>query len=258
MRIACLATVLFSGTILAEESKLYKLRFREGAERCAVVRISEEWQYAPRMWPRPLSPGRWEIRKDSTLPAPGYLPRWNGEYGVAPDNYSLNVFRFEWTGRKPEFTPAQPQRWMTATKIPVIVRQDQRVRSDGLGDDAKVVVGGKRFERTGKHWQRSYHDAMLSADDKWLVLQSTDGRIVHRTIFGPGPDRPMGGRAHIDVYHVPTGERKIRLEVNQTEDQGLDSLFTETRIYESRYLFLRVDPRPQRVYFLVCRLTAEP
>ncbi|MGC4055665.1 MAG: hypothetical protein QM757_43135 [Paludibaculum sp.] len=38
------------------------------------------------------------MRKDATASAPGYLLRWNGEFGDVPDNYSDNVFqiRVDW------------------------------------------------------------------------------------------------------------------------------------------------------------------
>ena len=242
----------------AGEPQLYKLHFREGAEYCAVARTPEDWKYASEKWPDALAPGNWEVRKDSTLPPPGYLIRWNGEYGPVPPNYGPNVFRFEWTGAKPEFFSIAPDRWEAPPKAEFVFRRDSRIGWEGKGDAAKVTIGGKRFERTGKRWRETYSDAILSTDAQWLVLQSTDGRIVHRTIFGPGPNMPLDGVAHIDVFHVPSGRRKIRLEVRQTDDAGLAALFGETRIFESQYLFIRVDTRPLRTHFLVCKLPAEP
>jgi hypothetical protein len=98
-RVALVALILLvEGIAHAKEPKLYKLRFREGAEHCAVVRIPDSWQYRPERFPDELTPGRWELRKDATAPAPGYLLRWNGELGYVPANYSDNVFRFEWLG----------------------------------------------------------------------------------------------------------------------------------------------------------------
>ncbi|MBL0159116.1 MAG: hypothetical protein IPP47_18685 [Bryobacterales bacterium] len=257
---ACIVTALslIPWLTFAGEPKLYKLRFREGAEYCAVARTPEDWKYTSEKWPDPLVPGNLEVRKDPTLPSPGYLIRWNGEYGIVPPNYSPSVFRFEWTGAKPEFFSIEPKSWESAPQAEFVYRRDSRIGWEGKGDAAKVIIGGKRFERTGKRWTRTDSDTILSMDANWLVLQSGDGPIVHHTIFGPGPDRPLDGLAHIDVFHVPSGQRRIRLEVKQTDDAGLDSLFGETRIFESQYLFIRVDTRPLRTHFLVCKLPVEP
>lgn len=241
----------------AKDPKLYKLRFREGAENCAVVRIPDLWVYSSQRWPRPLSPGQRELRKNPSAPEPGFLVRWNGEYGGAPDNYSENVYRFEWTGPEPAFFPISADHWLTASRVETTWWGNTRAPSFG-GDPPEVVIDGKSFERTGKHWTGTPSDAILAPDQRWLVLQSSDGRIVRRTLFGEGPDRPLAGRVHIDVYHVPTGKRKIRLEINQTGGQGLITFLADTAIYEGRYLFLRVDPRPQQTHFLVCKLPTEP
>ncbi|MBN9663527.1 MAG: hypothetical protein J0H49_35340 [Acidobacteria bacterium] len=257
-RLTALALVLqIGGFAFAKEPKLYKLRFREGAEHCAVVRIPDSWQYRPERLPDELTPGRWELRKNPSAPEPGFLVRWNGEYGGAPDNYSDNVFRFEWSGPEPAFFPTSLEQWVTASRVETTWRWNSHAPSFG-GDPPAVVIDGKSFERTGKHWTGTPSDAILAPDKRWLVLQSSDGRIVRRTLFGEGPDRPLGGRVHIDVYHVPTGKRKIRLEINQTGGQGLITFLADTAIYEGRYLFLRVDPQPQQTHFLVCKLPSEP
>jgi hypothetical protein len=248
----------FSFVAIAATPEMYKLRFREGAGHCAIATLPESWNYTAEKWPTPFSPGKWNLRKDPQLPEPGYLMRWNGEYGIAPDNYSQNVFRFEWTGAKPEFVSIPADRWDAAFKLPFSYRMDTRVNPESEGDSAKLIVGGKRFGRTGKHWGNTDHDAVLSEDGKWLVVQSTDGRIVHETTFGSGPNRPVDGPAHIDVYHVPSSQRSIRLEIKLTGGAGLSGLVGNTRLYESRYLFLRVDARPQWTRFLVCKLPAEP
>ncbi|MGJ5816529.1 hypothetical protein [Paludibaculum fermentans] len=249
--------LLLAGVASAREPKLYKLKFREGAANCAVVPIPEDWQYSPEQWPRPLSPGRWELRKDATAPEPGYLLRWNGEDGSVPANYSQSVFRLEWTGDKPAFLPVARQRWAGASRMSATWWGNTRAPSFS-GDDPKVVIEGRSFERTGKHWIGTPGDAILAPDKRWLVLQSSDGGIVRRTLFGEGPDRPLAGRVHIDVYHVPTGRRTIQLEIDQTGGQGLITFLADTSIYEGRYLFLRVDPRPQQVHYLVCKLPPEP
>jgi hypothetical protein len=134
-----------------KEPDLYKLRFHEGAEYCALIQTPESWKYAASKEPHPLRPGKWNLRKDPQLPEPGYLVRWNGEYGIAPDNYSQNVFRFEWTGAKPEFFPIPADRWDSALKLPYRFQMDTRVNPESEGDAAKLIVGGKRFGRTGKH-----------------------------------------------------------------------------------------------------------
>jgi hypothetical protein len=126
------------------------------------------------------------------------------------------------------------------------------------GDDPTVTVEGRSFERTGKHWNQSYSDAILTSDKKWLVLQSTDGKIVNRTLFGEGLGLPLDGPIHVDVYRMQTGKRYIRLEIHQTEHQDLAGFLGNTHIYEDRYLFLRVDPRWMQVYYLACKLPAEP
>jgi hypothetical protein len=249
--------LLIAGIAFAKEPKLYKLRFREGAENCAVVRIPTPWQYSPERIPREPVEGRWELRKDATASAPGYLLRWNGEFGDVPDNYSDNVFRFEWIGTKPAFFPVAPERWTAASKMKMSWAGNKGTHVIG-GDDPTVTVEGRTFERTGKHWNQSYADAILTADKKWLVLQSTDGKIVNRTLFGEGPGLPLGGPIHVDVYWMPTGKRSISLKIDQTEHQGLSAFLDNTHIYEDRYLFLRVDPRGKQMYYLVCKLPAEP
>ncbi|MGJ5816727.1 hypothetical protein [Paludibaculum fermentans] len=206
-RIAVLALVLLIGGIAyAKEPKLYKLRFREGAENCAVVRIPDSWHYRPGRLPDELTPGRWELRKDATAPSPGYLLRWNGEPGYVPDNYSDNMFRFEWTSDKPVFFPVAPERWAAASRMKMSWSGNKGTHVIG-GDDPKMTVEGRSFERTGKHWNQSYGDAILTSDKKWLVLQSTDGKIINRTIFGEGPGLPLDGPIHVDVYWMSPAPR---------------------------------------------------
>lgn len=257
-RTASLALLLLlAGAASAGEPKLYKLKFLAGAGYCAVVRTPDSWQYSPERWPHPLTPGQWELRKDPTAPEPGYLLRWNGEYGYVPANYSLNVFRLDWTGGQPALLPAARQRWAVASRMTATTWGNTHAYSSG-DPDPNVVVEGRSFRRTGKHWIGSASDALLAPGKRWLVLQSSDGGIVHRTLWGEGPDHPLAGRVHIDVYHVPTGQRTIQLEINQTEGQGLTTFLADTSIYDGRYLFLRVDPRPQQLHYLICRLPPEP
>ncbi|MGJ5816530.1 hypothetical protein [Paludibaculum fermentans] len=249
--------LLLAGVASAKEPKLYKLKFREGAEICAVVRIPEPWQYSPERIPKEPVTGRWELRKDPTAPEPGYLLRWNEEFGSVPANYSLNVFRLEWTGGKPEFTPVERRRWATGSKP--AMAWDGNTRAHSSGDpDPRVVVDGRSFLRTGKHWIGSSSDAILGADKQWLVLQSSDGRIVNRTLWGEGPGHPLAGRIHVDVYHVPTGRRSIQLEIDQAGNQDLTLFVNNTFFYEGRYLFLRVDPRSMPIHYLICKLPLEP
>ncbi|MBN9663525.1 MAG: hypothetical protein J0H49_35330 [Acidobacteria bacterium] len=257
-RVALVALILLvEGIAHAKEPKLYKLRFREGAEHCAVVRIPDSWQYRPDRLPDELTPGRWELRKDATAPAPGYLLRWNGELGYVPANYSNNVFRFEWTSDKPVFFPVAPERWAAASRMKMSWWGNKGTHVIG-GDDPTVTVEGRSFERTGKHWNQSYSDAILTSDKKWLVLQSTDGKIINRTLFGEGPGLPLDGPIHVDVYWMQTGKRYIRLKIKQSERQDLSYFLNNAHIYEDRYLFLRVDPRGKQMYYLVCKLPAEP
>ncbi|MBN9663526.1 MAG: hypothetical protein J0H49_35335 [Acidobacteria bacterium] len=248
--------IMMCGNAFAKEPNLYKLRFREGAEHCAVVRIPTPWQYSPERIPKEPVEGQWELRKDATAPAPGYLLRWNGELGYVPANYSDNVFRFEWTGDKPAFFPVEAQRWAAASRMTMSWAGNTNTQVMG-SNEPKIIVEGKPFERTGKHWDQSRGDVILTADKKWLVLQSNDGINVNRTLFGEGPGTPLAGRIHIDVYRMQTRERRIRLEIDQTEHQGLASFLDNTRIYEDRYLFLRVDPRGKQIHYLVCKLPIE-
>ncbi len=249
--------LLLASPASAKDPKLYKLQFREGAGYCAVVQIPDPWQYSPDRLPDVLMPGRWELRKDPTMPEPGYLLRWNGELGYVAANYSRNVFRLDWTRDKPAFFPVARQRWAVASRMTAI-RWGNTLASSPDDPDPNVVVNGRSFPRTGKHWIGSASDAILAPDKRWLVLQSSDGAMVHRTLWGEGPDHPLAGRVHIDVYHVPTGQRKIQLEIDQTGGQGLITFLADTSIYEGRYLFLRADPRPQQLHYLICKLPPEP
>lgn len=124
-------------------------------------------------------------------------------------------------------------------------------------DDSAIVIEGKPFVRAGKHWSQSDGDAILTANKKWLVLQSIDGRIVNRTLFGEGPGLPVAGRIHVDVHEMQTGKRRISLEIDQTEHQGFSSFVNSTRIYDDHYLLLRVDPRGKQIHYLVCKLPIE-
>ena len=144
---ACIVTALslIPWLTFAGEPKLYKLRFREGAEYCAVARTPEDWKYTSEKWPDPLVPGNLEVRKDPTWPSPGYLILWNGEYGIVPPNYSPSVFRFEWTGAKPEFFSIEPKSWESAPQAEFVSRRDSRIGWEGEGDAATVIIGGKRL-----------------------------------------------------------------------------------------------------------------
>lgn len=171
-------------------------------------------------YPKEPLEGRWELRKGRNS-ALARLPS-SLEWGawVCAGQLQRQCFRFEWTSDKPVFFPVAPERWAAASKMKMSWWGNKGTHVIG-GDDPTVTVEGRSFERTGKHWNQSYSDAILTSDKKWLVLQSTDGKIVNRTLFGEGPGLPLDGPIHVDVYRMRTGKRYIRLEMDQSERQDL-------------------------------------
>lgn len=113
-----------------------------------------------------------------------------------------------------------------------------------------VLFVGKLFRKSGPQWPLPGEQVRISTDEKWIAVQSWEGRDYHNgDIIAP---RGGYGKFFIDLYDVASGRRFAAIEGTERGSLTADEPLGFTFWLESRYFIVQLGSHLERM--LVCEV----
>jgi hypothetical protein len=169
---------------------------------------------------------------------------------ATPEDYSVNKYWVSFRNSQ-VVRGATEQEWESAQIAPITGQlQDAAFAERQQGE--YYVYGQKAFRKSGPMWPAPGDDARISADGRWIAVQSLQGPYYRKgegilpRLAGPVP----GGRFFIDLYNIASGERLISLDGIDRDFRMADAPLHSTVWLDSRYFIVPLGMF--RAKFLVC------
>jgi len=219
---------------------------------CQEVSIPAPWaipdmdyKWEPRPLLLPSQAGRLQFRQLGTRLAVAATS--SQEQYPKQEVYSQNKYSFD-PNRPNQLTPITDKEWNGAARLEVGQKSVAELPGSEFAEYGnRLIFQSRRFRPSGDHFPDATQAALLSPNEKWLALQSFDGRVRKGdgAILGP---EPIWGTFHLDAVNVQS--QKKAFAIKAPFDGATWSFESQTRWISTGQLILDFSERREK--FLIC------